>query len=83
MKNLVENIKNKIEKKRVFKEKQKAIRAHIKDNRPHVEHMKNREEFYKGLLAERAERLSKQAEIERRLYIQSLIDKQLKESQES
>ena len=49
----------------------------------HVRARKAREQYYLQLLDERAERLREQAKEERRLYIQSLIDKQIKESQEA
>lgn len=81
MKRLVVNIVNKVEEKRAKKERHNAIRAHIKENRPYVEAMKAREAYYKGLLAERDERLRKQAEIERKLYIESLIKKNIRENE--
>lgn len=64
---------DKIEKKREFKERQKAIRAHIKETRPMVEAAKTREAYYLQLLAERNERLSKQHELERRRITQQII----------
>lgn len=44
---------------------------------------KAREDYYLQLLNERAERLREQAKLERRLYIQSLIDKQINESRKA
>lgn len=83
MKKLIVNVMDKIEEKRERKERHKAIRAHIKENRPKVEAMKAREAYYKQLLAERNERLRKGVEEERKLYIDFLIKKNLRENQEA
>lgn len=83
MKKIVMNIVSKIEEKREKEKRHKEIRAHIAENRSNVEEMKAREKYYKQLLDERAEKLSKQAEAERRIYLESLFDKKIKENQEA
>lgn len=79
MKKIVMNIVSKIEEKREKEKRHKEIRAHIIENKRNVEEMKAREKYYKQLLDERAEKLSKQAEAERRMYLESLFDKKIKE----
>ena len=76
MKKLVTKIINKIEEIKEDEREYQEIMAHVRAR-------KAREQYYLQLLDERAERLREQAKEERRLYIQSLIDKQLKESQEA
>ena len=76
MKNIITKIINKIEEIKENEREYQEIMARMRAR-------KAREEFYNQMLAERAERLREQAKEERRLYIQSLIDKQIKESQEA
>ena len=76
MKNIITKIINKIEEIKEDEREYQEIMARARAR-------KAREQYYLQLLDERAERLRKQAEIERRLFIQSLIDKQFKESQEA
>ena len=75
MKNIVTKIINKIEK---IKENEREYQEIIARMRAR----KAREQYYLQLLDERAERLREQAKEERRLYIQNLIEEQIKESQE-
>lgn len=76
MKKLVTKIINKIEEIKENEREYQEIMARMRAR-------KAREQYYLQLLDERAERLREQAKEERRLYIQSLIDKQIKESQEA
>ena len=76
MKKIITKIINKIEEIKEDEREYQEIMARARAR-------KAREQYYLQLLDERAERLRKQAEIERRLFIQSLIDKQFKESQEA
>lgn len=76
MKSIVTKIINKIEEIKENEREYQEIMARMRAR-------KAREQYYLQLLDERAERLREQAKEERRLYIQSLIDKQIKESQEA
>lgn len=76
MKNIVTKIISRIEAIKENEREYQEIMARMRAR-------KAREQFYLQLLEERAERLREQAKKERRLYIQSLIDKQIKESQEA
>lgn len=76
MKKLVTKIINKIEEIKEDEREYQEIMARIRAR-------KAREDYYLQLLEQRAEMLREKAKEERRLYIQSLIDKQIKESQEA
>lgn len=76
MKKIITKIVNKIEEIKEDEREYQEIMARMRAR-------KAREQYYLQLLDERAERLREQAKEERRLYIQSLIDKKLKESQEA
>lgn len=76
MKKIITKIVNKIEKIKEDEREYQEIVARMRAR-------KIREEYYLQLLEQRAEMLREKAKEERRLYIQSLIDKQLKENQEA
>lgn len=76
MKKIITKIINKIEKTKEDEREYQEIVARMRAR-------KIREEYFLQLLEQRAEMLREQAKEERRLYIQSLIDKQIKESQEA
>lgn len=76
MKKIITKIINKIEEIKEDEREYQEILARMRAR-------KAREQYHLQLLDERAERLREQAKEERRLYIQSLIDKQIKESQEA
>lgn len=73
---IITKIANKIEEIRENEKEYQEIVSRMRAR-------KIREEYHLQLLEQRAEMLREKAKEERRLYIQSLIDKQLKESQEA
>ena len=73
---IITKIVNKIEKIKEDERQYQEIVARMRAR-------KIREEYYLQLLEQRAEMLREKAKEERRLYIQSLIDKKLKEGQEA
>ena len=73
---IITKIVNKIEKIKEDEREYQEIVARMRAR-------KIREEYYLQLLEQRAEMLREKAKEERRLYIQGLIDKQLKENQEA
>ena len=76
MKNIVVRIMDKIEERKEREREYQELMARMRAR-------KAREDYYLQLLEQRAEMLREKAKEERRLYIQSLIDKQIKESQEA
>lgn len=73
---IITKIANKIEEIRENEREYQEIVARMRAR-------KVREEYYLQLLEQREEMLREKAREERRVYIQSLIDKQLKQSQEA
>lgn len=76
MKRILVKVMNKIEEIKRNEREYQEIVARAKAR-------KAREAFYNQVLAERAERLRKQADEQRRIEIQRLIDKKLKENKEA
>lgn len=76
MKKLIVKVVNKIEEIKQNEREYQEIVARARAR-------KAREEFYNQMLAERAERLRKQADEQRRLQIQRLIDEKLKEEKKA